>query len=366
MSHIKSFKVGVKNVVIGNNAVENILEIHILDTVQDKTYFDWWTGEVFVENLVEQVINEVKRNEPKNIKLIIDSEGGDAQKGLTLYNFLKSYKAKVETEVIGMAGSIASVLAMAASPGKLSIARNGFVVIHRAWGGAIGNSDDLRAAANMIDKYTDQICDIYAQRTGKSVEEIKGLIANGDYWMTGVEAQAQGFADKVFNDNPQFQIAARVQSLDKHYKNVPQNLVHIEPPAPQNEPVHSQTEQTIFMEIKKLVSNFINGLKPKPAKEGEEPPTPSNEVKQFSEAVEKPLESFLSDVQNEVSKEAKEQVKNHLDTNDTFKQLLQDVKNLKEENSTLKQQVKDLIGGEGGAGGEGGQGGDKTMRGRFV
>lgn len=214
-----SFHIAMKN-TIGNG----VLELHFLDTIANSTQFDWTTGELLTTNLVEETIAQVKAANPSKIKCTIDSIGGDASIGLAIYNFLKSYNAKVEVEIIGMAGSIASVMAMAASKGKLSIARNAFMVIHKAWGVGIGNSDDLRQAADVIDKYTAQVVDIYAQRSGKTTEEIAALIENGDYWMSGVEAVEQGFADSVFNDNAEVLVAAHLSHLPKQYKNVPTNI----------------------------------------------------------------------------------------------------------------------------------------------
>ena len=214
-----SFHIAMKN-TIG----DGVLELQFLDTIANSTHFDWTTGELLTTSLVEETIAQVKAASPSKIKCTIDSIGGDASIGLAIYNFLKSYNAKVEVEIIGMAGSIASVMAMAASKGKLSIARNAFMVIHKAWGASIGNSEELRQAADVIDKYTAQVVDIYAQRSGKTTEEIAALIENGDYWMSGVEAVEQGFADSIFNDNAQLLVAAHLIQLPPQYKNVPVDI----------------------------------------------------------------------------------------------------------------------------------------------
>jgi ATP-dependent Clp endopeptidase proteolytic subunit ClpP len=304
------FKIAVKNVVVENNPTESVLELYFLDLLYNTVQYDWWSGMVVETNVVEEVVSQVKAANPPRIKLIIDSQGGDAAIGIALYNFLKNYSAKVEVDVIGMAGSIVSVLAMAANKGKLVMARNAFMVIHKAWGTGCGNSDDLRAAADIIDKYTDQICDIYSQRTGKSVDEIKSLIEKGDYWMTGSEAQEQGFCDSIYNDNAQFQIAARVSALDAHYKNVPQNLLDS---GNEDAPTFKNYIKNEVMEIKTLVSNFISSLKTPAKAEGSTETTPvSNEVKAVADGLEKPLTDFLTTVQNEMKEEVKKEVGNQI------------------------------------------------------
>lgn len=352
----KIFNVAIKKPAV-NNAVDNELELYFLDLIYNVAEFDWWTGTMTEGNIVEDVISQVKSANPSKIKCYIDSQGGDANIGIAIYNFLKNYNAKVEVEVIGMAGSIASVLAMAANKGKLNMARNAFMVIHRAWGAGVGNSDDLRQQADVLDKYTDQICDIYAQRTGKTVDEIKGLIANGDYWMTGTEAKDLGFCDNLLNDNAQFQVAARVKTLDPNYKNIPQNLLGEE-----TQPSILNLLKEEVMNVKTLVSNFINGLKgtkpadpapapapannaPKPEDkpEGEGKPEVNNDVNAFATSIEKPLTEFLTEVQNEI----KTEVANAVKETTVYKDLEKKVNDLITENKELKAQIEKLNGGEG-------------------
>lgn len=183
-------------VAIRNQASDNTLELYFLDIIQDS--YDWYSG--MQTSKVQEIIDKVNYYQPSKIICYIDSIGGDAQCGMSIYNFLKLTTAKVECRVIGLAASVASVIAMAANKGKLLVARNGFVMIHQAQGMAWGTANDLRQAADLVDKYTDQIIDIYTQRTGKTADEIKGLINGGDYWMTGQEAVDQGFADDTFNE----------------------------------------------------------------------------------------------------------------------------------------------------------------------
>lgn len=205
--------------------------------------------------MVEELINQVNSANPSKIKLFIDSWGGNANIGISVYNFLKNFNAKIEVEIIGACGSISTVIAMAANKGKLKIARNGWFVPHRAWGSAEGNSEDLRQTADVIDMYTAQIVDIYTQRTGKAADEINGLIANGDYWMTGKQAVEQGWCDEALNDNADFQIAASIQTVPSDYKNVPKEMLHNEPNTILN------LIKTELMDIVNDIKNSFAGLK---------------------------------------------------------------------------------------------------------
>lgn len=299
----KKFSIGVRAAVSDNSSV---LELHFLDLICDKAQFDWWSGDVVETNIVEEVINRVKDAKPTLIRCIIDSEGGDAFIGLAIYNFLKNYPAKVEAEIIGMCGSAATMPAMAASKGKLKMARNAFMVIHQAWGGGLGTSADLRQQADVIDRVTVQYVDVYAQRTGKTTEEISALIENGDYWMSGAEAQAAGFCDEVFNSNEQFSIAARIKTLDSsNYQNIPSNLTEeVKADTSVEQPAGiMQSLKQEFMDFKAKVSAFIDSLKGKEVK-----PDQPNVAAEVAAAMAEPMQTLAEGLQQEVSAEIKKAI----------------------------------------------------------
>jgi ATP-dependent Clp endopeptidase proteolytic subunit ClpP len=183
---------------IKNEASSSTLELHFLSAIYDT--YNWWTGEQV--NMVEDTINQIKTANPSKIKCIINSGGGDLTIGLAIYNFLKSYDAKVETEIIGMAGSTASILALAAKKGKCKMCKNAFLMIHQGTTGAYGKSDEIRNTADVLDKYNDQLYTIYADKSGKTKEEFKTLLASGDVWLTANEALEMGLVDEIINDVP--------------------------------------------------------------------------------------------------------------------------------------------------------------------
>lgn len=352
----QNFKVAINNAV-GNDTT---LELFFLDDIYNK--YDWWCDST--TNMVQDVVMQIKNYNPKTVLLTIDSQGGDASIGLAIYNFLKHYGVKVETDVIGMAGSIASVLAMAANKGKLKMARNAFMVIHKAWGGAIGNSEDLRNAADVVDMYTRQVVDIYAQRTGKSVEEINALIEKGDYWMTGEEAVQQGFADSTYNDNEQFQIAARVKKLTPDYQNIPQNIVESSEEDDADDKTILNTLKNDFMNFKDRISAFIDGMKGKKL----ESTTPETLNVDVANLISEPMKGLVEGLQTDITNELKpitDRLEN-IEKEDGLTKTISDLvtntitekfegrikaleaanETLKGENDALKTEIQDKLGSE--------------------
>lgn len=137
------------------------------------------------------------------INLRINSPGGDVFQGLTIYRLLVDHKAKVIAHIDGLAASIASVIAMAAE--EIRISEAGFLMIHNAWGVAIGAADDMRTMANLLDKTTASIRDVYVARTGKTSNEVQNWM-DAETWFTAADAVENGFATSVVDN---MRLAAR-------------------------------------------------------------------------------------------------------------------------------------------------------------
>lgn len=124
----------------------------------------------------------------------INSPGGSYFVGLAIFNLLRMHKGKVTTRVIGQAASAASVVAMGGD--SLEIGRAAFLMIHNALVCACGNRHELRAVAEMLEPFDEAMAELYAARTGKSVEEMVTMM-DKETWIGGDAAVEQGFADNL-------------------------------------------------------------------------------------------------------------------------------------------------------------------------
>lgn len=138
-----------------------------------------------------------------DIEMHINSPGGDIYEGLTIYNRLKQRSGTIHVVVDGLAASAASFIAMAASPGMLEMAPRSELMIHNGFTMAIGDANDLRKAADLVERKTADIADIYAERSGKPAAY--WLAKMGDEtWLSAKDAVAEGLADKITGqDAPQ-------------------------------------------------------------------------------------------------------------------------------------------------------------------
>lgn len=132
------------------------------------------------------------------INVMVNSNGGFVLDGLAIYHALRMHESQINVEIIGVAASMASAIAMAGD--TVSMAEDGLMMLHDPWAGAVGNAEDLRAAAEMLDKHGESLSGIYARKTGMDEDSIREMMAKngGDgTWLNAEEALDMGFIDEI-------------------------------------------------------------------------------------------------------------------------------------------------------------------------
>jgi|TARA_R110002050_G_scaffold192014_6_gene326936 ATP-dependent Clp endopeptidase proteolytic subunit ClpP len=159
-------------------------------------------------------INEIK-NIPKDTSVLlrINSPGGSVIDGLAIYDAINRMPQKVTARIEGIAASMASVIALAAD--EVIMSENSLYMIHNVWGGEVGDSDDLRKAADLMDKMGERLINIYVSKTGQTEEQIRSWM-DAETWFNSLEAQEAGFINLV--EEP-IKMAAMFDIKKYDYKN---------------------------------------------------------------------------------------------------------------------------------------------------
>ena len=141
------------------------------------------------------------------IRLHINSPGGDVFDGVAIVNTLRAHSARVVAVVDGIAASAASFIAAAAD--ETLMAPNSELMIHDAWGLCVGNAAEMQQMAEMLDHISDNIASIYAAKAGGTVADWRAAMAK-ETWYSAEEAVAAGLADAVQ------ELAAPVAAQNRH------------------------------------------------------------------------------------------------------------------------------------------------------
>jgi ATP-dependent Clp endopeptidase proteolytic subunit ClpP len=138
-------------------------------------------------------VKDLRAVEAGTIEMHVNSPGGDVFDGIAIMNALRAHPAKVVMVVDGLAASAASFIV--ASGDEVVMMPHSELMIHDAWGLAIGNAEDMRTMAADLDRISDNIASIYAARGGD--QGAWRALMESETWYSAQEAVDAGLADRV-------------------------------------------------------------------------------------------------------------------------------------------------------------------------
>lgn len=160
------------------------------------------SGEVtdgMANSIIARLLYMDSEDQNKDIYIYINSPGGSVTAGLAIYDTMQHVKSNIVTICVGLAASMGSFLLMAGSKGKRLALPHSRIMIHQPSGGTRGQATDIEIEAKEILRIRRQLNQIYATRTGQSIEKIEKDM-DRDFFMSAEEAKAYGLIDKVIED----------------------------------------------------------------------------------------------------------------------------------------------------------------------
>lgn len=140
---------------------------------------------------------KAKTKDAAKVALSINSPGGSVFDGFAIFNALKASGKEITVNVMGIAASMASVIAMAGK--TINMPANSMMMVHNAISGVYGDAEDLEAVVKVLKDIDNSIVATYVARTGKPDQEVRDLMS-ADTFMTAARAVELGFADKVVDE----------------------------------------------------------------------------------------------------------------------------------------------------------------------
>lgn len=191
-------------------------EIWLYDAI-DAWADDWWGG-VSAAMLVEAF----QELDGGPVVMHVNCPGGDVFEALAMYSTIKQYPGTVEVRVEGLAASAASYVALAGD--RMVIEPQAMMMIHDAWGVEVGNAEEMHRYADLLDKSSQNIADIYATQVGGTPGEWRALM-KAETWYTGREAVDAGLASGLIPERDTKEQVAPTDRWDlSAFTNVPPAL----------------------------------------------------------------------------------------------------------------------------------------------
>lgn len=151
-------------------------------------------------NLIKFILerNLMPKDKPKQIKLIINSPGGEVSSAFALIDTMKGSKIPIYTYGLGMIASCGLLTFIAGEKGKRFITKNTSILSHQFSWGTFGKEHELFAAVKEFDYTKQRIVDHYKKCTGLSEKDIrKYLLPPEDVWLSAKDAVRLGLADSI-------------------------------------------------------------------------------------------------------------------------------------------------------------------------
>jgi ATP-dependent protease ClpP protease subunit len=183
------------------------------------------TAEIFIFDVIGWPFNDIgglirsmAAEKDKPILARINSPGGDVFDGMSLYNAFANHPGGVTVRIEGLAASIASIVSMGGK--KVEAYQNTMLMVHNAWTVIGGDHNAMREIADIIEKISGQMQDVYTGKTKSGKKEMKAMM-DEETWLTAKEAEAKGFIDTVLTSGK----GAKGQFDLSVYANVPDDLL---------------------------------------------------------------------------------------------------------------------------------------------
>ena len=151
--------------------------------------------------IIAQMLHLQAEDPDKDIRLYINSPGGDMNALFAIYDTMQVLSCDVSTVCIGQAASAAAVILAGGARGKRFALPTARVLIHQPHGGAQGQSVDLELAVKEMVVLRDRMVQSLAEDTGQDPEKIRRDI-DRDFILRGDEAVAYGLVDEVLTKPP--------------------------------------------------------------------------------------------------------------------------------------------------------------------
>jgi ATP-dependent Clp protease protease subunit len=150
--------------------------------------------------IVAQLLHLESADPDKDISIYINTPGGSIYSGLAIYDTMQFIKPDVQTICVGIAMSMGSLLLAGGAKGKRFSLPNSRILMHQPSAGFEGQASDIEIAAREVLKTRARVDAIYAQHSGRPVEEVHTDMER-DRFFKADEAVEYGLIDRVIYEH---------------------------------------------------------------------------------------------------------------------------------------------------------------------
>lgn len=164
--------------------------LYLNGTIAEESWYE--------DDVTPKLFKDELMSETGDITVFINSPGGDCVAAAQIYNMLMEYNGNVTVKIDGIAASAALVIAMAGT--KVLMSPVSLMMIHNPLTVAIGDSEEMKKAIDMLSEVKESIINAYELKTGLSRAKLSHMM-DSENWMNAQKALELGFADGILFQN---------------------------------------------------------------------------------------------------------------------------------------------------------------------
>ncbi|MFV0378339.1 MAG: Clp protease ClpP [Mangrovibacterium sp.] len=159
---------------------------------------------------ITDILDRLEEEGITDLTLRLHSYGGSVFEGDVVGGAFARSKMKINVIIDGIAASMACIILSYIPKENITIAENGFGMVHRPTGGSNGDATDHLHTAKLLMDIEGNFLRTLAQRTGKPADEIKSKFFDGkDHWLNADEMIEFGLVGRKISS------IATIKELDK-------------------------------------------------------------------------------------------------------------------------------------------------------
>jgi ATP-dependent Clp protease protease subunit len=198
---IPDFKNVVPMVVENTGRGERAYDIYSL-LLKERIIFLGTPIDDQVANVIVAQLLFLQHEDPeKEIRMYINSPGGQIYAGLAIYDTMQVIPNPISTVAVGVTASFGTVLLTAGTKGRRYALPHATVHMHQPLGGAQGQASDIEIQAKQVLRLKTLLTGVLAKHTGQPLEVIE-RDADRDFYLDAQQAVDYGLVDQII-DSPE-------------------------------------------------------------------------------------------------------------------------------------------------------------------
>lgn len=145
---------------------------------------------------IAQLLFLESQDPERDIKIYINSPGGEAYAGFAMYDTMKHVKNEIITINVGLAASAGALLLVGGTKGKRYALPGSYTMIHQTSSGVEGQATDIEITAKHVLRLREDYAQAIAKSTEKPLDKVQVDIER-DNWMNAKETLEYGIVDKI-------------------------------------------------------------------------------------------------------------------------------------------------------------------------